>query len=434
MKKVLVITLVLVMALASSAMAAVNFSGKFTATAEMSSFRVFSEPYTLTPGFTFTIGATNENKTDEVVNWDFTGGISLKDSKFELGKYKLGLYDNYFNAWAWGNGQDLTDKGTHFNLVKAGKTAAAGTMRARVEVPVLDLGAVTIDLTAPTSVRAFVDAEVAGFNVGVAYLRDWADPDNAFNVIAADADTAIPAGDLNVNLKAAAGVKLGTDLGFGLGFGADTMLTDELKLEGSVTHASEHWKADALTAGNTVLGAKATYTEDVFQVIADLGYTIIADEDTDNTNSITLSGKYRMSDALTYGNLFHADHWFKNTAPAFGAGVTFKNVAFDNVYVDVTSPVVESMVWVKGAAKYASKVVTASVLGHIVPFDKLTIIPFVEYKYDNSGAEAVGTPKVNLKANYKIGSSSTLLKFEAERVFVKDAPTSLLKLSVEVPF
>jgi len=304
-------------------------------------------------------------------------------------------------------------------------------MRARLEVPVLDLGAVTIDLTAPTSVRAFVDAEVAGFDVGVAYLRDWEDPDNAFNVIAADVDTAIPAGDLNVNLKAAAGVKLGTDLGFGLGFGADTMLTDELKLEASVTHASEHWQADALTAKNTVLKTKATFTEDAFQVVGDLGYTIV--KDGTNTNSVTLTGKYRMSDAVTFANLFETkgNAWAANTAPAFGAVVKLADMKFSNVTVNVTSPVLENMIWVKGQAVYNSdKSYEASVLGHIVPFDKLTIQPLVKYAH----AGTVGTPTVNLKANYKIGSSSTLLKFEGERVFVKDAPTSLLKLSVEVPF
>jgi hypothetical protein len=149
MKRVLVITLVLVMAFASSAMAAVDFSGKFTATAEMDSFRVFVEEYELTPKFEVSIKATNESETDEVLNWDFTGGISLKESKFELGKYKLGLYDDYFSAWAWGNDQELSDKGVNFGLVNAAKKATE--MRARLEVPVMDLATVTIDFLDITS-------------------------------------------------------------------------------------------------------------------------------------------------------------------------------------------------------------------------------------------------------------------------------------------
>ena len=71
MKRVLVITLVLVMAFASSAMAAVTFR-------EISPLRLkwtvqsITKPYTLEPKFGVTIGASNENKTDDVVNWDFS--------------------------------------------------------------------------------------------------------------------------------------------------------------------------------------------------------------------------------------------------------------------------------------------------------------------------------------------------------------------------
>lgn len=434
MKKVLVITLVLVMAFASSAMASVSFSGKFTATAEMNSFRVFTENYTLTPGISFTIGASNKSETDEVVNWDFTGGINLVESKFKLGKYKLGLYDNYFDIWVWGNKQELTAKSTHFSMVSAGKTAAADTMRARLAVPVMDLGTVTVDLTAPSSMRAFVDVKaLEGFNVSLGYLRDWTDKEDAKNVIAAGADTTIATGDIDVTLEAGAGVTLAEELGFALALGAESDITDELNVNASVEHANANWAGDAVTPYATVLAAGATYSEDVFQVSASGSFTIEGAEEEDNSNTLTLGAKYRMSDALAYKNLFHKDHWFKNTAPAFGAGVELKNFKFDNVYADVTSPVVEDMVWVKGAASYNSeKDVSASVLGHIVPFDKLTVIPLVKYEYNTD--TKVGTPTVNLKANYKIGASTTELKFEAQREFIKDAPTSLLKLSVEVPF
>ena len=63
MKKVLVLSLVLVMAFASSAMAAVNFSGSFTATAKQTNFKVFTKGYELTPKFEFKIGASASDKT-----------------------------------------------------------------------------------------------------------------------------------------------------------------------------------------------------------------------------------------------------------------------------------------------------------------------------------------------------------------------------------
>jgi len=442
MKRVLVITLVLVMAFASSAMAAVTLKGDFTATVEMDSFRVFTKPYTLEPKFGVTIGASNENKTDDVVNWDFSAGVNLTDSVFELGKYKLGLYDDYFDIWIWGNEQELTAKSTQFSLVSAGKKAAAGTMRARLAVPVMDLAKVTVDLTAPASVRAFVDVTaLEGYNFSLGYLREWSDEENVANVIAAGADTTIAAGDIDVNLEVGAGVNLAEELGFAVGFGVDADVIEPLNLEASVTHANANWDGDDLTAGETVLGAGATYTEAAFQIAASGSYTIV--KDGDNTNEISLGAKYRMSDALGYDDLFKTkdDLWATNTAPAFGAGVKFVDLGFDNVYADVTSPVLEDMIWVKGNAVYkGGKNFEASVLGHIVPFSKLTIKPLVKFALTEEEAEdeeeeatTATTTTINLQANYKIGVSDTTLNFEGEKVF-GDTPKSLLKLSVKVPF
>src|SRR5690554_6868195 len=121
MRKVLVLTLVLVLAFASSAMAAVSFSGKFTAKFEQKSFKLGVDPYSLEPKLEFTISASNKNVTtigedeeaEEIVNWDFSAGLNLEDSKFELGKYKLVLADDYFTASIWGNKQELSRSEEH---------------------------------------------------------------------------------------------------------------------------------------------------------------------------------------------------------------------------------------------------------------------------------------------------------------------------------
>lgn len=441
MKKVLVITLVLLMAFASSAMAAVTFKGEFKATLEMDNFRVFTENYSLEPDFSVTIGASNKDETGDALNWDFSAGIDLTESKFELGKYKLGLYDDYFDIWIWGNEQELTAKSTHFSLVSAGKKAAAGTMRARLAVPVMDLATVTVDLTAPASVRAFVDVTaLEGYNFSLGYLRDWSDKDNVANVIAAGADTTIAAGDIDVNLEVGGGVNLAEELGFAVGFGVDADVIEPLNLEASVTHANANWAGDDLTAGETVLSGGATYTETAFQIAASGSYTIV--KDGDNTNEVELGAKYRMSDALGYADLFKTkdDLWATNTAPAFGAGVKFVDLGFDNVYADVTSPLLEDMIWVKGNAVYkGGKNFEASVLGHIVPFSKLTVKPAVKFVMaeeeaeDEEDATTATTTTVNLVADYKIGASDTTLTFEGKKVFGA-TPESLLKLSVTVPF
>ncbi len=434
MKKVLVITLVLVMALASSAMAAVNFSGSFEAKASMDSFK-FTDGYDLdyTPGFT--IGASAKNVTvvdeEEIVNWDFSAALTLDNTTFKMGKYKLGLYDNYFDAWVWGNGQELSDKGTHFGLIKAAKKA--DDIRARVEVPVMDLATVTADFDADT-LRAFVTGSVEDINLGLAYkLGNWTaeDPEKPTHVIVAQADTVLPAGDIDVTLKGAAGVTLGDNLGFALGLSADADVTKELNLNGSVTHANTNWAADALTADNTVVKAGATYTEDVFQVAANGTFTII--KDADNTNEITLDAKYRMSDAVTYANLFETDKdaWAKNTAPAFGAGLTFGDMKFEKATVNAASPVLEDMIWVRATGTYnVDKTYNAGVFGHILATDKLTVKPSVNYASTDS------TTDVKLVANYKIGLSTTTLNLTAQKVFapVEADQKELLEASVKVTF
>jgi len=92
MRKVLVLTLVLVLAFASSAMAAVSFSGKFTAKFEQKSFKLGVDPYSLEPTLEFTISASNKNVTtigedeeaEEIVNWDFSAGLNLETRSSSL--------------------------------------------------------------------------------------------------------------------------------------------------------------------------------------------------------------------------------------------------------------------------------------------------------------------------------------------------------------
>ena len=86
---------VLVLAFASSATAAVSFSGKFTANFEQKGFKLGVDPYSLEPTLDFTICASNkilitigeDEEAEETVNWDFSGWLNLLNSEFKLGKY-----------------------------------------------------------------------------------------------------------------------------------------------------------------------------------------------------------------------------------------------------------------------------------------------------------------------------------------------------------
>lgn len=444
MKRVLALTLVLVLAIASSAMADVSFSGKFTATAEMDSFKVFVEQFTLTPGLTFSIKGTNKDayevEEEEVVNWELDAGIKLAtdaDGKtnFAFGSYKLYLNDDYFQAWAWGNGAKAGAVSTKFGMISAADAAPAAGMRARLAVPVMDVAKITVDLTPPAEVRAFVDVyAVENFDIRVGYLRDWKGAEDV-NVVAAGVGTTLAAGDIDVDLAAGFGATIAEDFGYAVGFSADSDLTEQLNVGASVKHANKDWEGDGVEAYKTVIAAEATYSEFAFQVGADASFTIEGDDTLEDrtSNAFGVFANYRMTDTVAYDKLFHSDHWFTNDGLAVGAGANFENVKFADAYLNVASPVVEDMVWVLAKASFdAEKDVVASVLARIVPFNKLTVLPFAQYEY-NLDTE-VSKATVNLKANYLIGSSSTALKFEAEKVFSETAPSSLLKLSIEVPF
>lgn len=443
MKKVLVLTLVLVMALASSAMAAVTFKGDFTATAEMDNFKLFVEDFELTTGLSVNISASSDEQTlvgedeeaEAYTNWDFTAGLKIEDSAFKLGKYKLGLYDNYFNAYVWGNDYELSDKATYFSMISAPKKASG--IRSRLEVPVLDLGTVTLDFAPADNLRAFANATVEGVDVGLAYARlNWTSETTAKDIIVAQAGYDVTE---DINIKGAAGVTLGEDLGIAAGFSADADVTEELNLNGSVTWANEHWVGEgtAVAANNTILKAGATYTESAFQVKANGSYTIVAEDD--DKNEVTLSAAYRMSETVAFDKLFDKDNWYKNDAPAFYADVKFANLGFDSVNVKAAAPVVADMVWVKGEASFSGKDdYAANVAGHIAATDKLTLKPFAGYEREGNVID------LKLVADYLIGySSETALTLTVQKVMTDDGVVDdegnpvageLIKASIKVPF
>ena len=207
-KKALVITLALVLAFASSAMAAVSFSGEFKIDfARNFDFsdnnNLFDGTYTLDPKLTFSISASSKGESEDRVDWEFSSGVIREGEKWTFSGYKLGLYDQYFKAWVWGAGAELSDKATQFGWISAPK--AAGDLRSRVEVPVADVATVTADFEG-TTMRLFVDGAVEGYNVGAAYeLAKW-DEANRTNRVVVQADGSIPAGDLDIALKAAVGI------------------------------------------------------------------------------------------------------------------------------------------------------------------------------------------------------------------------------------
>lgn len=459
-KKVLVLTLALVLALASTAMAAVSFSGDFKATYSMDSFRFGQKPYKFEYNLNFNVKASSDDVTvvgegDEAeskTNWEFSGAVNAEHG---LGKYKLTLNDQWFTANVWGNGQELSDKATYFGMIKAGK--AANQMRARVEVPVVDMATVTLDFEQPNNLRTFVEAEVSGFDIGVAYARkNWStDAEGkvtADNVVVVQAGTKIDAGGVSIAPKAAVGLDIKEDFGMAFGVSADVGLSDELSIAASVTNANEKWaKGDALDAKNTVLSGTVTWADAALKASATVKQTLVKDDKDKNTNVIDLDAWYRFSDKLDYADLFKADKWYTNDALAIHAFADLTNAKLGEVGVEAASPVMEN-IWVKGFAKYGLYKATPDATeavpkpeavegkgfkvgadGYIVVTPKLTVTPFVSFESLGKFLTA-GTG-----ASYKIGLSDTTIDLTLKRVQPFDGDykkqvSSTVSATIKVPF
>ena len=430
-KKALVITLALVLAFASSAMAAVSFSGKFKIDfARNFDFNdnnnLFDGTYTLTPTLNFSISASSKGESEDRVDWEFSSGVIQDGDKWTFSGYKLGLYDQYFKAWVWGAGAELSDKATQFGWISASK--AGGDLRSRVEVPVADVATVTADFEG-TTMRLFVDGAVEGYNVGAAYeLAKW-DEANRTNRVVVQADGSIPAGDLDIALKAAVGIDVKKeDSGFAFGVDATVNPTDALSLN-VVVKNNDKWAAK----GKTDVTAAATYTEAAFQLKGEVSQIFV--KDGDNKPGITLTGFYRMSDTLNYGDLF-GDKWYTNDAPAFGVKAELSGANFSKLTIDATAPVVADVASVKAKAIYEGKSkYSADVLGRIVATSKLTLSPQV--KFTKTAAD--DTLELKLGASYRIGDTGPSVTFGAETKTVTDAAdvktkTGKISAGVEVAF
>lgn len=431
-KKALVITLALVLAFASSAMAAVSFSGKFKIDfARNFDFNdnnnLFDGTYTLTPTLNFSISASSKGESEDRVDWEFSSGVIQDGDKWTFSGYKLGLYDQYFKAWVWGAGAELSDKATQFGWISASK--AGGDLRSRVEVPVADVATVTADFEG-TTMRLFVDGAVEGYNVGAAYeLAKWEDKDNRTNRVVVQADGSIPAGDLDIALKAAVGIDVKKeDSGFAFGVDATVNPTDALSLN-VVVKNNDKWAAK----GQTDVTAAATYTEAAFQLKGEVSQSFV--KDGDNKPGITLTGFYRMSDTLNYGDLF-GDKWYTNDAPAFGVKAELSGANFSKLTIDATAPVVADVASVKAKAIYEGKSkYSADVLGRIVATSKLTLSPQV--KFTKTAAD--DTLELKLGASYRIGDTGPSVTFGAETKTVTDAAdvktkTGKISAGVKVAF
>lgn len=425
MKKVLVLSLVLVMALASSAFAAVNFSGDFTATIENNG-ESFSSDLKVDNKFTVNIKASSESEN----NWSFSAESSLNSTEFKLGKYKLELNDDYFDLYFWGNGQKLSDKGSRLGLIKAGEEATGTTNRARLVVDAIEPVTLTTDFT-NNALYVFADADVIeNVTAGIAYRRAGASvmSENATNTIGVYGKGTVDMFTIEGDVAAT----LGEEIALGYGAKVTVKPMDQLSASVSYLGTAEGFVGEP-DANISKVDASVTYTETDYRVKTTLAYDLKADDD---PVTVTAEARYRFGQTLGFDDLFKSDKYYTNDAPAVGVSTKIAKGGLDNVTLEVASPVVEDMIWARGLAKYVpsgdNHNFEVGAFGYIKATEKLTVEPSVEYKTDGNVVTLKGA------AGYKIGASDTTLKLEVAKNFYEEGaevkPVELIKASVKVSF
>jgi opacity protein-like surface antigen len=451
MKKVLVLSLVLVMALSSMAFAAVDFSGKFNA--EIANRGPgFLDDMGVSGKLTVNIKAASGSDPD----WSFEAESSLNSTEFALNKYLLSLNDDYFDLYFWGKGRELSDKGTALSMLKSAKKEA--NHRARLVVDAIEPVTLTVDFTSDKALYAFADVNISDdYAAGLAYKRNvdlntialWGKASIDMFTISGDFGATLGVPKAEENDEDVGGVADGDETGIAFGYGAKVAadITDELNVYAQYRGSQDGFDGDDWKKSEFKLGA--TYTETALKVAGTFTMDLEAD-----SNTLKVEGYYRFSDTLGYDDLFDGDEYFNNDAPAAGLVANLKDFGVQDVTLLVASPVVEDMVWARADAKWApvkteeedgegetvettKHTFEVGAYAYVKATEKLTIEPSVIYKTEDSVIDLKGV------ATYKIGASDVALTLTAQKVMADEGATDeddnaiakeVLKAAVEVKF
>ena len=429
MKKVLVLTLVLVMAFASSAMANIQFSGEFGAKVsqdvltwteegaatwdidESGDFGVLQGKF----GFSQNLKLNLKSSSD---TWSLNVNLSnVTDfAKTDLPSslldgnagYTLKVNDDLFNLTVWrGNTNNQGYVNDPFSLVR-GRRAGASTIR--VKAPVMDVANVTLQLEPASSILGFVTADIAGAEVGLALQRKFAGTNDTVVVHGAyDFDVAkvtVGGGISMANAEGAA--KL--DDPFAYAVKVEVPVTEEISAEASYVVKQNDWKGNG--SNSAVATVKGSYETDAIEVngsVTTSGKQKNTPTTDDNrTTTFALDGTYNFTDDMNVG--LAAEYKIEKDKVTFSDN----NIKTAKVTLSGAAPVVEDLVSVDAE------------LG---------------YTFDNTGAIVVGTYIYDYKGHGKAAADRdaasvyALAKslFEAE-ASIKVTPIEKLTLTPAVAF
>jgi hypothetical protein len=348
MRKVLALTLVMVLAMAGMASAAVTLGGSFKVEYVIDTDNEVDAAGTGrdSAALTMTLDAEDEGI------WDLSVDLEIDDGDtFGVGDWTFDLNDELFAVELWGGGVEKDEVATPLGFIGTGDPSEATDIaRMRLTSDLVGLADLTVDYE-PNTLYLFASKALDNVTVGGAIKKDV-----TAEGMEAAGHVKYVAGPVTLTGEVGMDTAYDEDNLF-LGGKVDYKFTDQLTVSGKVTREGENL-VDPY--GKLVIEPSVTYTEDLFKVTGK--YTRTADvaegAPGEATNKLTASVTYRSNDDVAYDDLF--DDYDTLTGYAAFAEVAYttaKDVDGDKepatqLTLKGAGVAVPDMVWLFGQFKY----------------------------------------------------------------------------------
>lgn len=357
MKKALVLTLIMVLAVAGIASAEAKLGGEFKVEYKIDTDKNDDAD----PGEASVPLELNVTAEEEGV-WSIKADLKVNANELnvvELGDWSMNVTDELFVADLWGGDVEKDEVKTPLGFVTTDEEvkADANSARLRLSSDIMGYADVTLDYH-PDELFVFASKALDEVTVGAAVQKDLVEEGL---VGAAHVKYVYGPATLTgeVGLNNTDGKDKDNTL---LGGKVDYKFNDKLSFGGKVTHKAKNIVKDGeQPAGELLLEPSVTYTEDLFKV----GGTYTWKDDLDNkdtkaTNKIKANVTFRSNEDVDFGDLFDDYHTLTGYAAfAEGAYTTAKDIDGDKeplmeVTLKGAATAVPDMVWVKGEFVYKS--------------------------------------------------------------------------------
>jgi hypothetical protein len=351
MKKTLVITLIMVLAMAGIASAEVNLGGSFEVEYVVDMDKDHAGEGTAEAPLTLTLTAEEEGVWS--VSADLKADAS-EGAEVAVGDWSMNLTDELFVADLWGGDVEGAGIGTPLEFVATEDDVAAGDEGAHLRVSSDVLGYVDLTLDYdPDELFVFASKAMDDLTVGGAIQKDL----TTKGVLAAVHGEYVFGA---ATLTGEVGMDTAYDEDNFMGGGkVSYKLNDQITLKGKATYKAENIVEDH---GELLLEAGADYVEDLFKVTGTVTRTDDLDFDTtEATYKVKANVTYRTNDDVDYGDLFDEYDTLTGYAAFAEAAYTTPNDVVgedEKATLEATlkgaGVAVPDMVWIYGELEYKS--------------------------------------------------------------------------------